>query len=219
MKNPLHYQLTEYDCGPTSILNGISYLFGREEIRPEILRQTMLISLDCYGAGGRFAEYGTSCTAMMFLSNWFNSYGAEGNLPVYSAYLRGGRVNFSDDSELRDALEHGGVAVVRLYLENPHYVLLTGIEGERVYVFDPYYMDEPIPGYDEIAVDLSHPFSYNRVVPTDAFDVEDTTPYAFGERAQREAILFFNRTITELPQTEPDYTVRDLAAGAGRLTF
>ena len=38
MKNPLHYQLTEYDCGPTSLLNAISFLFEREEIPPEVIR-------------------------------------------------------------------------------------------------------------------------------------------------------------------------------------
>ena len=27
MKNPLHYQLSEYDCGPTTMLNAVSYLF------------------------------------------------------------------------------------------------------------------------------------------------------------------------------------------------
>ena len=32
MKNPLHYQLSEYDCGPTSMMNAIAYLFEREEI-------------------------------------------------------------------------------------------------------------------------------------------------------------------------------------------
>lgn len=32
MKNPLRYQMTEYDCGPTSMLNAVSYLFQREEI-------------------------------------------------------------------------------------------------------------------------------------------------------------------------------------------
>lgn len=30
MKNPLRYQMSEYDCGPTSMLNAISYLFERE---------------------------------------------------------------------------------------------------------------------------------------------------------------------------------------------
>ena len=29
MKNPLHYQLSEYDCGPTSMLNAINYLLGK----------------------------------------------------------------------------------------------------------------------------------------------------------------------------------------------
>ena len=38
MKNPLHYQISECDCGPTSMLNAVSYLFEREEIPPEIIR-------------------------------------------------------------------------------------------------------------------------------------------------------------------------------------
>ena len=37
MKNPLHYQFSEYDCGPTSMQNAISFLFEREEIPPEVL--------------------------------------------------------------------------------------------------------------------------------------------------------------------------------------
>lgn len=36
MNNPLRYQITEYDCGPTSVLNGISALFPREVIPPDI---------------------------------------------------------------------------------------------------------------------------------------------------------------------------------------
>ena len=42
MNNPLHYQLPEYDCGPTSMLNAVSYLFRREEIPPEIIRSITL---------------------------------------------------------------------------------------------------------------------------------------------------------------------------------
>ena len=42
MKNPLRYQVSEYDCGPTSLLNAVSFLFEREEIQPEILRNIML---------------------------------------------------------------------------------------------------------------------------------------------------------------------------------
>lgn len=61
-KNPLHYQLSEYDCGPTAMLDAISYLFPREEIPPEIIRNIMLYCLDCYNMEGgpvkRYLSYG-----------------------------------------------------------------------------------------------------------------------------------------------------------------
>ena len=108
MKNPLHYQLSEYDCGPTSLLNAISFLFEREEIPPEILRNIMLYCLDCYGPEGSVGKSGTSCTAMMFLSNWLQGLGDIGKLPVSSRYLRGSDVYVGDNSLLLDALHRGG---------------------------------------------------------------------------------------------------------------
>ena len=42
MQNPLHYQLTEYDCGPTALMDAVSLLFDREEIPPEIICDIML---------------------------------------------------------------------------------------------------------------------------------------------------------------------------------
>lgn len=56
MKNPLHYQFSEYDCGPTSMQNAISFLFEREEIPPEVLRNIMLYCLDCAIAVKEFPE-------------------------------------------------------------------------------------------------------------------------------------------------------------------
>ena len=41
MKNPLNYQMTEYDCGPTSMANAVSFLFKREEISPDIPKYIM----------------------------------------------------------------------------------------------------------------------------------------------------------------------------------
>ena len=72
MKSPLRYQFSEYDCGPTTMLNAVSYLFEREEIPPEIIRNVMLYSLDCYSKKGEPGRAGTSRMAMMFLSNWLN---------------------------------------------------------------------------------------------------------------------------------------------------
>lgn len=129
MDNPLRYQMTEYDCGPTSMLNAVSYLFRRDEIPPELTRNIMLYCLDCFGEDGSTGRRGTSRMAMMFLSNWLNGYGETGHLAVSSRYLSGREVNFSQNGPLRDALRRGGAAVVRLDLEGWHYVLLTRIEG------------------------------------------------------------------------------------------
>ena len=87
MDNPLRYQMTEYDCGPTSMLNAVSYLFRRDEIPPELTRNIMLYCLDCFGEDGSTGRRGTSRMAMMFLSNWLNGYGETGHLAVSSRYL------------------------------------------------------------------------------------------------------------------------------------
>lgn len=100
MDNPLRYQMTEYDCGPTSMLNAVSYLFRRDEIPPELTRNIMLYCLDCFGEDGSTGRRGTSRMAMMFLSNWLNGYGETGHLAVSSRYLSGREVNFSQNGPL-----------------------------------------------------------------------------------------------------------------------
>ena len=73
------------------------------------------------------------------------------------------------ESQINDALRRGGVAVVRLYYDEEHYVLLTGIEDKRILMFDPYCEPEPFKEYPDIEVDQDHPFSYNRKVPGSLF--------------------------------------------------
>ena len=46
MKNPLSYQTTEYDCGPTALTNAMSFLFSREDIPPDIIKAITLYCLD-----------------------------------------------------------------------------------------------------------------------------------------------------------------------------
>lgn len=191
MKNPLHYQLTEYDCGPTALLDAISYLFDREEIPPEILRNIMLYSLDCYGAEGSPGKSGTSCTAMMFLSNWLDGFGRTGKLPLTSRYLSGESVRICEGSAMVRALKCGGAVVTRLFYDVAHYVLLTGVQDGAVLMFDPYYQQIPFPQQD-VQVLLDHPFSYNRIVPFRYLNQEDHGLYALGETEGREAVILFN---------------------------
>ena len=38
MKVPLRFQITEYDCGTTSLINALAYLFDREELPVSLLK-------------------------------------------------------------------------------------------------------------------------------------------------------------------------------------
>ena len=53
-----------------------------------------------------------------------------------SEYLSGESVYLGQESRIKDALKRGGVAVVRLYYDVEHYVLLTGIEDGKLLLFN-----------------------------------------------------------------------------------
>lgn len=190
MKNPLRYQISEYDCGPTSMLNALSYLFERKEIPPELIRNIMLYSMDCYGKDGAPCKSGTSRLAMMFLSNWLDGVGKSGLLSISSEYLRGEKVFIGRDSLINDCLNKKGAAVVRLFLGVEHYVLLTCAKDEKIFLFDPYYDLAPLP--PEIETFNDKFFDYNRAVPFENFNRETQDFYSFGKIADREAVLLFN---------------------------
>lgn len=188
MRIPLHYQYTEYDCGPTSVLNGVSYLFQREEIPPEIVQNIFVYSLDCCGEVGLHGRGGTSRSAMKNLSDWLGECGKCGNFPISCSYVSGEEVFLGETSEITKAIKNGSAAVLRLYLDPWHYVLMTGEDSENVYLFDPYFEDEE--DVDEgIAVDNDHPFSFNRIAPVDFFNRETEEPYSLGNIAKREAVI------------------------------
>lgn len=191
-KNPLHYQLSEYDCGPTAMLDAISYLFPREEIPPEIIRNIMLYCLDCYNMEGRPGKSGTSHMAMMFLSNWLNQFSRMGQLAISAEYIAQNQVSIGRDGRVDDILNRGGAVVIRLWLDEWHYVMLNGIKDGMVYMFDPYYGDTDYEDYPQVQVVLDKPFAYNRIVPVEMFNTEELSLYGLGPVDQREAVLLGN---------------------------
>lgn len=143
---------------------------------------------------------------MMFLSNWLNEYGDLGIMSVSSEYLSGRSVYISEESRINHALNHGGVAVVRLYLDEEHYVLMTGVENENILLFDPYYWDEPYEQKD-ILIDKDHPRAYNRIVPFKYFNQENEEIYSLGPLEEREAVLIYNEKTRTVPEEVIEYFI------------
>ncbi len=206
MKIPLHYQLSEYDCGPTSMLNALSYLFEREDIPPEVIRNVMLYSLDSYGANGKPGRRGTSSSAMLFLSGWLNDFGSLDLLPVSTEYLSGEQVFVGQNSRINDALHRGGAAVVRLFLDEWHYVLFTGAKDGRIYLFDPYEPDEDY-GEKDIIWTKEHPYTYNCIVTEARLNREVEDLYSLCDYNIREAVILYNKNTKITAEESIEYFI------------
>lgn len=191
MKNPLYYQVTEYDCGPTSMLNAISFLFEREEIPPIIIKNIMAYSLDKYDDEGEICKGGTSGIAMKYLSDWLNRYHKISKFPVSCEYITGEGVTANRDSKIIKCLDNGGVAVLHVRFECWHYVLLTGADKNHVTLFDPYLYNKP---FEDSNIEVIHdsPTRMNRRVTYDILNAEGNGFYEMGPKETRKALIIYN---------------------------
>lgn len=204
MKIPLQYQRTEYDCGPTSLLNAVSFLFPRENIPPDILRYVMMYTLDSYNNKGEAYKNGTSRMAMLFLSNWFAQYAKATCFPLSSKYLSGDCVHFGGYSQIVEALRQGGAVVTRLFYGCEHYVTLTGFRDDTIELFDPYYRVRPFR-QGGIRLIKDKPYAANRRINVDLLEGTAALPYALGPVDMREAVLLFNSDTRRTPENTIEY--------------
>ncbi len=213
MKNLLIYQTTEYDCGPITLINGIRYLFEREMIYPDIVKYIMLYSLDTYNEEGELGKKGTSASAMMFLSNWLNQFSQIKKFPLSCEFLSGQNVTLSPHSKIIGALQQGGAVLLRLFLDVGHYVLLTGLEDNYVYLFDPYYEEADDPelsveyGEEGIFFIDEQPKRANRKITLERLCRLTMGFYEIGPYDLREAVIMFNTQTQLTPDRTIDYFI------------
>lgn len=207
MKNILNYQTSEYDCGPTTLVNAIRYLYEREEILPEIIKTITLYTLDLYDNSGECGKRGTSRMAMMFLSNWLNEFARTKNYPVYTELVIDEHVWVRQNSKITECLQQGGAVVICVWLgSTKHYVLLTDMEEEYLCLFDPYDWEEPVDGEKIVCVD-GLPKKMNRKVKKDIVNDEGNGFYALGAVEGREAMLLYNTNTRKTPEKSIEYFI------------
>lgn len=195
MKNFLNYQSTEYDCGPVSLMNGVRYLFEREEIYPDVVKFIMLYCMDMYNENGEFCKSGTSHSVIKFLSNWLNHFSEIKHFPIACEYYEGEDVKIGPRTRIAKAIQNGAAVVLYVHLDVWHYVLLTGIEDGKVLLFDPYYEDAESylldSDYisDQIQFVFNQPKKYNRIVSIDRLNQTNLDYYAMGPVKNRLAVI------------------------------
>jgi hypothetical protein len=185
MKIPLRFQITEYDCGMTSLTNAINYLYDREDIPLSLIRAFEKYTMDNY-----FEDMnpgGTSQRAMEFLSHWVNEYSAKNKFDlVFERCTK----EYATMGKVENHIKNGGVVLPRVYQEYAHYVVITDIDDEYIYIFDPYYLEENYYNNDEyVEMIFDQPFKYNRKVKIERFLSETKEDFALGPMEKREYLL------------------------------
>lgn len=194
MKTPLRYQATCADCGKTSAINAFMYLFEREEIAPQVVDFITRVTGDC-NLCINGSMRGTSANALSFIADWCNDYLVKAGYPIRCRSLRGDEVSMADGSPLVEGLRTGAVAVCGCSINVDHYVLLTGLEGDSVRMFDPYYDEWPLCGETEpqrgVVMVGDAPFSHNRLVARAALEAPAGSVYSLEATCGRDAVLFW----------------------------
>ena len=191
MKNELIYQSTNYDCGPTSVVNAIRFLFEREEIPPVVLKQIWAICLDNCSECGEPGRGGTSKAAMRYMASWFQCFAENCHFPLKTVFLDEESSLIEEGSPVWKCLEKGGCAVVRCWHgKHGHYVLVTQLtEDGMVGLFDPYVGDPDRDDPDRRFI-CDAPLCKNREVRREILNLTDMVSYAMGEPDRREVLLF-----------------------------
>ena len=190
MKNPLRFQITEFDCGTTSLNNVFVYLFERENIPIEIIKFIYLYSLDCYDENGKLGQGGTSREAIILITKIIIDYATKHNIKIDCKYFLKEEVT---EQIVRDCINKKGCVLVRTYLKIDHYVLITDIDYDFVYLWDPYYLNKSYFDSDkDVEMIFDKPFNYNRKVSIARLNSLDNKDFAFGPIDKRECVAFYS---------------------------
>ena len=188
MKIPLRYQNTEYDCGTTSFVNVLAYLYDREDIPVELLKAIYRFTLDVENSEGIVGKGGTSRKHAELLARYFVDYANKNdNFDIKCQILSGKEVNLK---VMKKTLNNNGVIIARCWQDTEHYVLITKIDDTFAYIFDPYYLDENYyVNDDDVAIVLHDTFTHNRLVKIDRLFDESLKDFSLLEEDKRSVIL------------------------------
>ncbi len=192
MKSLLNYQISEFDCGATCLMNAFNYLFTRKEIPVEFIKMIYCHSLDCFDNKGVIGKYGTSNYALKYLCDAFNDYSLKTSFNLQCELLEKDKVSFKNDL-LINCLKNKGIIILKCLIGVAHYVLVTDIIGDDVYFFDPYYRKKSF--YDNRIEIVDLPYKANRKMHKDIFEEVRNTHFSLGQKEDRIALLMYNTNL------------------------
>ena len=94
--------------------------------------------------------------------------------------------------QAENSLNDKGVIIARCWQDTEHYVLITKIDDNFAYLFDPYYLKEDYyVGDKDVAIVLHETFTHNRIVKIERLFDESLKDFSLLEKSNRSIILMW----------------------------
>lgn len=183
-------QSSEFDCGPTTLMNALRFLYPREILPPGLLRGIWTMGNDTFNESGEPGKHGTSAAAIRYLSDWLNRYGIAFHFPIHTLFLSGRQARIEAGGPVLSCLEKGGCALIRCWAGGyGHYVLLTGrLDTDEIAFWDPY-EESPDFSREPGRRVLSLPWA-NRAASLAILNGQGNSDYEMGRFSKREILCF-----------------------------
>lgn len=195
MKIPLRYQITEFDCGTTSLLNAISYIFNREEIPANLVHEISTYTLDNFDKDGNEFEGGTSVISLGFIQHWINQYVTFKKMPLKVRLLEKDDAILAVDKAAKLFANKGCILASVWLMDVAHYVIITNIDDNFAYIFDPYYVEKDyFSNNDNIEIIKDMPFSCNRKIKLSQLYLENKEDYSLIKNDQYQELMIIERS-------------------------
>lgn len=189
MKIPLRFQITEFDCGTIALQNAITYLYDRENVPAELIRAISIYTVNCYDDKGNISVQGINREVMDNMTVWIDKFLKQSNFGLSCQRYIGNSINLDS---IKECVDRDGCALFKTFRNgNEHFVIITKIDSDDVYIWDSYYLGETY--YDmerQISIIFNKPFHYNRRVSIDRFLSSSNKDFALGPIDSRECLLF-----------------------------
>jgi hypothetical protein len=197
MKVPFRFQVSEYDCVPTTALNALSYLYKREEIPPLAIQRIFMYCLDSVSPRQNVG-HGTSPYAVQLLGNWLNEFKHK-NFETIATYITGEDVHLSKNNSIARTLNAKGAALLRIKsLRNTwHYILGLRVDDSWLYAFDPYPRTtrSNSPGKYEFLKQEDGQDPNIRIHRSWIDVLSNNDRYRFGTKNERESLLLQRKKV------------------------
>ena len=165
----------------------MAYLYDIEEFPVELLKDIYKYTLDVIGIDVIEGTGGTSKEYAKRLANIFIKYSSIHNFDLKWSILIKEEVSLDT---MKKCLNNNGVIVAWCWQSNEHYVLITKIDDNFVYLFDSYYLEDYYYiNDDEVAIVQNERFTRKRLVKISRLFNNNKKDFSLLSVDEREVIL------------------------------